>query len=283
MARNLNEGCRGAVTRPALKAFVLSERGSYMDRRYVLAVMLIGLLPSVIGCADQRPALARQQLEVQVAKQSNGAFAVAAFRQTNGYDLQREGMRLYTLEWEATLDAQGDGWKAGWAEYGVLKSPPNAMEAAVRGVSSQRILKGATAVLLGKSTLQKADRGWRVLDSTVTASKVSPPPDNPDEGRAAEISAFFGAFKKAVATKSAPAVAKFTRFPFSWQGTMTVTETEFLRHFPLTDEQAQAIAQTAAPTPHQDESYGVHTAQFAATFQRDRDGYWKWTDLYLGE
>lgn len=94
---------------------------------------------------------------------------------TDGFDHEREGMTLYTLEWNATLQLQATGWKAGWRGYQVLAAEPNALAAAVEGLRVSRVVKGGTATLQGKSEFQKADRGWRVVQSEVTTFKVAAP------------------------------------------------------------------------------------------------------------
>jgi len=246
-------------------------------RLYVTA-----LFACLWGCADNREPLARQHLEAQVTANSNGALTLLAFKKTNGFNQERDGMKLYTLEWEAQLQAQANGWKAGWSDFRLPSSRPNALEAAVMGVSTHHILKGATAVLLGKSTLQKADRGWRVMEATVTASKILPAPDNPGEGRSADMNTFFPAFKKVLSTKNARTIAPFVGFPFRYDGLAPVTPSQFIAQLPLGDEQIQAIVQLQTPTKRPDDSYEIVAANCIIQFHRDPDGYWKWTSLDYG-
>lgn len=150
------------------------------------------------------------------------------------------------------------------------------------GASTQRLLKGATAVILGKSTLQKADRGWRVMDAIVTASKILPPPDAPSEGRSTEIQPFFTAFKQALASHDTHAVAKFVRFPLQF-GVLICYEPQFHAQFPLGADQIQVITETKVLDQRQNGSYGIHTGGIDVEFQKDRDGYWKWTEFSYTE
>jgi hypothetical protein len=139
-------------------------------------LLVAAVVATSLACADRREPIAREQLAGQIASQSNGALTLEAMKKTNGFDHEREGMKLHTIEWEATLKAQANGWKAGWRDYQVLSAEPNALAAAVEGLSVKTLVKGSIVTLQGKSELQKADRGWRVLQSEVTASKVTPPP-----------------------------------------------------------------------------------------------------------
>ena len=141
-----------------------------------LLPLLALLLLATSGCSDRRESLAREHLQQEVSSQSGGALTVAALAKTNGYDQNREGMTLYKLEWEARLAVQSRAWKAGWSDFRVTSSAPNAFESAVLGVTPAQLRKGATAVLRGESTLQKTEQGWRVLAAHVTASKIEPPP-----------------------------------------------------------------------------------------------------------
>ena len=109
-----------------------------------------------------------------------------------------------------------------------------------------------------------------------------PPPDAPSEGRSTQIEAFFPAFKQALASKNTHTVAQFAQFPLQF-ATLTIAEPEFHSQFPLNDDQIRVIIDTQAPTRDQDGSYGIHTPQFGIEFQRNRDGYWKWTSVYFGE
>ena len=141
------------------------------------SLQLFGLLIFLTsGCADHRESLAREQLGQEVVSQSGSVLSVAAFAKTNGYEQNREGMRLYKLEWEARLEVQSRAWKAGWSDFRVTSTAPNAFESAVLGVTPTQLKRGATVVLRGESTLQRAEQGWRVLGDRVTASRIEPPP-----------------------------------------------------------------------------------------------------------
>ena len=248
-----------------------------------LSLLLTAVVSGVLGCADRREPAAREHLREQIAAQSSGALALASMTKTNGFDHGRDGMRLHTIEWEARVTVQTDGWKAGWRDYQVLLAKPNALAAAVEGVSVRHVFKGATAVLQGKSELQKADRGWRVLQSEVTAFKLLPPPDAPSEGRSTDIQAFFAAFKQAVASKNKQSIAKFIDFPLHY-GPLTVSEAQFhatffTPNFPLSDDEVRVITETPTPAKREDGTYGIDDA-FGLDFQRNQDGYWKWTSFY---
>lgn len=140
------------------------------------SILLALLLPA---CADNRESIAHEHLQQQITAQSGGALTLSSFSKTNGYDQETGGMKLYTLEWEARLAVQADTWKAGWSDFGVLGAPPSALESAVTGVTPRQLKKGSTVVLLGQSKLQKAERGWRVLSSNVTASKFESAREEP--------------------------------------------------------------------------------------------------------
>jgi hypothetical protein len=148
-----------------------------MLKRYVPSLLLVICCALwSIACADNREPVARDHLRQQIESESGGALVLTSMLKTNGYEHDREGMKLYTLEWDANVIVDKGGWKAGWRDYSILPVQPNALAAAVEGVTVKSLLKGTTAVLQGKSELQKADRGWRVLSSGVTAVKLIPPP-----------------------------------------------------------------------------------------------------------
>lgn len=239
---------------------------------------------SLLACADRREPVAKEHLRDEVASESGGALTLAAMTRTNGFDHEREGMKLHTVEWEATLQITRDGWKAGWRDFQVLAEKPNTLAAAVEGASVNRVLRGGEAVLQGKSELQKADRGWRVLTSEVTAFNIERPPDDPAEGRATDINAFFRAFKGAVAAKNSQALAKFIMFPSRSDWMPARNEAEFLASgFPFSDDDVQAIMSVPSPRKHEDGSYDLPTDRFAIYFTKDRGGYWKWSDYYIAE
>lgn len=254
-----------------------------VSRPWITCVVAVCLV--LVGCVDRRESVAREGLQAQVGSQSGGALTLASMTKTNGFGHEREGMKLYTIEWEATIQIGVDGWKAGWNDFSVSPTQPNALASIIEGgASPRRILRGGTAVLKGKSELQKADRGWRVLECEVIAFKVVRPPDVPSDGRSTEINAFFQAFKTAAATRSNQTLAQFILFPNQSAWMPAQTEAAFLKNaFPFSDEQVQAMASAASPRQHDDGTYGLVIDRFALTFGKDRDGYWKWTDFYIGE
>ena len=142
-----------------------------------LSLILLAAAALALACTDRREAIAREHLMEHIRSQSNGALTLTSMNKTNGFEHERDGMKLYTIEWQATIQVQADGWKTGWRDYQVLSAQPNAFEAVVESLSVRRLLRGGTVVLQGKSELQKADRGWRVLESDVTASKINAPPE----------------------------------------------------------------------------------------------------------
>jgi hypothetical protein len=128
-----------------------------------------------VACADRRKPIAREQLATDIQTQSRDALGLQNLRKTNGFSHELNGMKLHTIEWGATLRIKASGWKAGWRDYQVLATEPNYLAAAVEGVQVTRLVKGGRVELQGKSELQKADRGWRVLNSEVISFKVIPP------------------------------------------------------------------------------------------------------------
>ncbi|MGZ5443934.1 MAG: YARHG domain-containing protein [Thermoanaerobaculia bacterium] len=146
-------------------------------RLRTLLLIPFAVLAGAVACADRRESVARESLTEHVRSQSNGALMLGNMMKTNGFVHQRDGMKLYTIEWQATLQVHADGWKAGWRDYSVLSAQPNAFAAAVEGLSVRRLLKGGAVQLKGKSELQDADQGWRVVESEVTAFQISPPPE----------------------------------------------------------------------------------------------------------
>jgi hypothetical protein len=146
--------------------------------RLLSSTLVVSVMVAItsLACADRREPIAREQLVADIEAQSSGALGLQNMRKTNGFDHERDGMKLHTIEWGATLRVQASGWKAGWRDYQVLSAEPNYLAAAVEGSRVERLVNGGTVELQGKSELQKADHGWRVLRSVVTAFKVIPPP-----------------------------------------------------------------------------------------------------------
>ena len=248
--------------------------------RWTIAIVAL----SLFACADRREPVAQEHLREKAASESGGALTLASMTKTIGFDHEREGMKLHTIEWEATCQIHRDGWKAGWQDFQVLPVAPNALAAAVEGASVRRVLRGGKAVLQGKSELQKVDRGWRVLKSEVTAFKIEQPPDAASDGRSTDINSFFNAFKAAVGTRNKQSLAKFILFPNRSDWMPARNEAEFLANeFPFSDYDVQAIMSVTAPRQHDDGSYDLPTDRFAIYFNKDRDGYWKWTEYYIAE
>jgi hypothetical protein len=141
-----------------------------------LGIFVSALIAVAMGCADRREPLARSHLDSQVAAQSSGSLTLSSFRKTNGYEQVRDGVKMYVLEWEAQIQVRNSGWKVGWNDFSLAATAPNALEAAVLGVTPKRLVRDWAVVLTGKSTLQNTEQGWRVLDATPTAAKIIPPP-----------------------------------------------------------------------------------------------------------
>jgi len=139
--------------------------------------LLLVFVTCALGCGDHRLSITRETLGGQIKSQSNGALTLDTMTKTNGLDHEREGVKLYTLEWQAKINVAADGWKAGWRDYEVLPTEPNALAAAVEGASVRRLLQGGTVDLQGTSELQKAERGWRVVETTVKSFRINAPPE----------------------------------------------------------------------------------------------------------
>lgn len=53
---------------------------------------------SLFACADRREPAARAHLKEKVVAESSGAFSLVSMTKTNGFDHEREGMKLHTIE-----------------------------------------------------------------------------------------------------------------------------------------------------------------------------------------
>jgi hypothetical protein len=148
-------------------------------RSGILALTL--LMVAIIGCADRRQSLVREQLETAVASQSGGALSLSGFTKTNGIDREYGGQKAYTIEWQARIAVNTDVWKGGnafegyWSNFAVMSSEPSGLDSLLVGGVPRKFVKGTTVELKGQSTLEATENGWRITSTAVTASRVLQP------------------------------------------------------------------------------------------------------------
>jgi len=250
----------------------------------LFGLLLGAAISNACSLADHRPAKVRDYLTARVTSESGGALALHAFTKTNGYQQELMGMKMYVLEWQVEIEFQREAWKAGnalvgyWDNFGLTLEKPGFWQSFGMASAPKLFEKGTRVRLGGQSTLLKTDQGWRVESSDVQSSQIIPPPDNPTEGRSTDIQAFWNAFRQAVATKNPEAVAKFVRFPLRIQETPMVQESEFRSQPALWDGTVlQPLLDAVSPTKVDERWYKASGSQFSVYFQKDQDGYWKWT------
>jgi hypothetical protein len=104
-----------------------------------------------------------------MASESQGAFTLAQFQKTNGYDQQAQGLQLYVMEWQGDIFVQREVWKGGdalvgyWQDFSALPGRPTGFT----GNAWKHFSKGANIHVIGDATLLKTDQGWsgRTLSS----------------------------------------------------------------------------------------------------------------------
>lgn len=149
------------------------------------ALLLLVLLASGCGRADNRESIVRDYLTQKAVDESHGAIMLQTFQKTNGYDQQAQGLKLYIMEWQVEVSVQREAWKGGdaiagyWQDFTAAPGRPDGFMAA----SWKRFKKGASVRLTGQSTLLKTDNGWRVEESEVKKWQVvNPGPKSPFDG-----------------------------------------------------------------------------------------------------
>lgn len=110
---------------------------------------------------DERIAMAQADFEQHVAK-SQGTIKLESFTKTNGYDQEIMGMKIYVLEWEATLSVEetiyksGDGIMGYWHNFYVMKSAGEQNSF----FPGKRFDAGTKVTLNGTYMFQKKENGW---------------------------------------------------------------------------------------------------------------------------
>jgi len=112
---------------------------------------------------DDRIAVAQKDFIERVAK-SNGAVKFEEFTKTDGYEQDFMGMKIYMLEWKATVSVErtiyksGDGIMGYWQDFHVMNSAKEQNPF----FPGKRFDAGKKIYLTGQYSLQKTENGWRV-------------------------------------------------------------------------------------------------------------------------
>lgn len=134
--------------------------------------------------SDEREPIVNAYLRQRVTSESAGAFSLASFRKTNGYEERLTG--AYNLEWQADISVEQDIWKAGngfvgyFESFHVMAREPGPLDSI--GMSPKHFNKGTRIRLTGDSTFRKTEQGWRLEGLKIKGAQVvaeSDPVDKP--------------------------------------------------------------------------------------------------------
>ena len=126
---------------------------------------------------DNKESTVHNALQNQIATESGGALQLNKFKKTDGIEQEFMGAKLYTLQWQATLTAKNEFWKAGnpfsgyCQSFHVIKKEPHGWDAFM--ASNPKHFTAQTPIYLnGETTLTKNENGWKIQNTKVIGDGV---------------------------------------------------------------------------------------------------------------
>ena len=120
------------------------------------------LLSLVVGCSSKPSETeARQNLEQEIQKESDGLIKLVDFKKTNAVErqIQLSSETLYEMEWTATIELTCDCyWLPKHGTYMASTNPGRMWE----DLFLEKGQKGERIAVNGKTMFEKAENGWRV-------------------------------------------------------------------------------------------------------------------------
>jgi hypothetical protein len=125
-------------------------------------------LAGISGCSSKpSEADARNAVEHQIQQNSRGLIKLAGFQKTNGKDMELAGVKIYEMEWTATLEFLGDCY---WDSRSLAAVPKNdgrvgldALLSLPERFGKQPATRGQRTDLNGTTSFERTEKGWRPM------------------------------------------------------------------------------------------------------------------------
>jgi hypothetical protein len=140
-----------------------------------LLVVISSILIQSCSLFDNRPDLAKQELENQINTQSAGVIKLLSFEKTDGEDVDVAGFKEYKMDIKATIEYQQDCYKVsdmqGWPYSNfntVADKPANNIYSSLMGYKFFGFKKGHRVELSGQAIYEKKESGWKLNQLEMT-------------------------------------------------------------------------------------------------------------------
>ncbi len=140
-----------------------------VNKRLVTPTFILNKTSEILEVRDAKMVNSKNLLESMIRNQSNGAISLESFDKVDGKIVN---INVYQLFFTATIIINEEIWKPGNAVEGwfhnftVLKSQPQGWDSYLAG-DPKNYKKGQRIKIKGKSTLEKREKGWTVIDISV--------------------------------------------------------------------------------------------------------------------
>lgn len=150
------------------------------------------LLTTVRVCtvwSQARPSevIARQTVELQIRKYSNGLFRLTRFTKTNGLNMEVMGIKVYQLEYTAEIQFTGFEGKAWWGgsselqkrPFSATRVPPDTgppwlqSQLGTLHWGERRMSSGDEIRFTGTLVFEMTENGWRLNDPLTNQQEVT--------------------------------------------------------------------------------------------------------------
>lgn len=132
----------------------------------VMAILFFAVAAFLSGGCSSTPSEsdAKKILETKIVEQSRGLIKLVNFTKTNAQFGEKEGVKIYTLEYEATIEFLEDGsWLhrtygvvPGIGFFRVIQHKPYGREREKKSVKA-----GQRESITGEIKFEKMEKGWR--------------------------------------------------------------------------------------------------------------------------
>lgn len=132
----------------------------------VMAILFFAVAAFFSGGCSSTPSEsdAQRELESKIAKESGGLIKLVSFTKTNAILSEVQGVKVYTLEYEATIEFLEDrswlhrtyGVVPGIGFFRVIQHKPHGREREKKSVKA-----GQRESITGEIKFEKMEKGWR--------------------------------------------------------------------------------------------------------------------------
>ena len=128
----------------------------------VMAILFFAVAAFLSGGCSSTPSEsdAKKILESKIAKESGGLIKLVSFTKTNAILSEVQGVKVYTLEYEATIEFLEGRWWLFTQGFRVSRR-----ESAT--FASARFRAGERRSITGEMEFKKTERGWRGEDGRI--------------------------------------------------------------------------------------------------------------------